>query len=158
MLAMGKVRNSRYEAVSFILLVTYSVLTGAAAPSAPPAPAPSPVTEKLYGTEILDNYRGFEQLDAATLQWIKSEGTYARTVLDSIPARAGLAQRLEAFQAQFALSDSVQRAGNRTFYRLRAARADDFDLVVREGKAVRKLVDIHAMRMADGGAPYSINY
>jgi prolyl oligopeptidase len=143
--------------VLVVCVLAFPAAIGATTPIAPPAPAPSPVTEDLHGVEILDNYRGFERLDAATIEWIKSEGTYARSVLDSIPERAGLRDRLEAFQAQFALAKTVQRAGARVFYLLRDAQADDFDLVVRERNRVRKLVDIHAMR-ADGGAAYAINY
>jgi len=86
------------KTVSITLLCAYSVVTGAAVPPAPPAPAASPVTESLYGTEIVDAYRGFEQLDTRTIQWIKTEGRYVRSVLDSIPERSGLEQRLQAFQ------------------------------------------------------------
>lgn len=144
--------------VLVVWLFAFSAATVAAVPPAPLAPAPSPVTENLHGTEILDSYRGFERLDTATLEWIKSEGAYVRSVLDSIPGRTGLQERLQAFQAQFAGAKNVQRAGDRTFYLLREAREDDFDLVVRERKRVRKLVDIHAMRLANGGAAYAINY
>jgi prolyl oligopeptidase len=140
------------------LSLTHSIVSFAEAPSAPPAPAPSPVIEHFYGTEIVDNYRGFERLDPPAIQWIKSEGEYTTSVLGSIPARNGLAHRLATFQAQFALADSIQRAGHRSFYRLRAAHADDFNLVVREGNKARTLVDIHSLRLAAGGVAYAISY
>jgi prolyl oligopeptidase len=140
-----------------ISLLAFSAAT-AAVPPAPPAPATSPVTENLHGVEILDSYRRFESLDTATIEWIKSEGAYARSVLDSIPGRAALQGRLQAFEAQFASAESFQRAGDREFYLLREAGADDLDLVVRDANRVSKLVDIHAMREADGGAAYAISY
>jgi prolyl oligopeptidase len=124
----------------------------------PPPPAPSPVTETLFGTELRDPYRGFERLDPATVDWIKREGAYARSVLDAIPPRAALQGRLAAFEAQFAAVDSYQGAGGRAFFRRRDPGSDDFDLVVRDRQGARKLVDIGAIRAADGGAPYAINY
>ncbi len=128
-------------------------------PSSPPSlPPPSAVTETLYGTEVRDPYRGFERLDPATGDWIKREGAYTRSVLDAIRPRAALQRRLAAFEAQFAAVDSYQRAGGRAFFRRRDPGADDFDLVVRDRRGTRKLVDIAAIRAADGGAPYAINY
>lgn len=141
-----------------VCLFACSTATSATISSAPPPPPPSPVTESFYGLQINDAYRGFERLDPTTVQWIRSEGEYVRSVLDRSPGRSGLQSRLQTFQAQFALADSVQRIGELTFYRLRDARADDFDLVVRDHNQVRKLVDIHAMRAADAGAAYTINY
>jgi prolyl oligopeptidase len=136
-------------------LFAYGAANAVAVPPAPPA---SPVTENLHGVEILDSYRGFERLDPETIRWIKSEGAYTRSVLDSIPGRAGLQKRLEAFETQFANVESFQRAGDRAFYLLREPGADDFDLVVRDRNRVRTLVDIHAMRVAEGGVPYTISY
>ena len=83
---------------------------------------------------------------------------YARAVLDAIPGRAGLQRRLRSFDGQFAAARDIQVAGAKLFYLFRAAGADDFDLVVREGERVRTLVDIRALRAAHGHTPYAINY
>jgi prolyl oligopeptidase len=99
-----------------------------------------------------------ERLDPATLSWIRREGAYSRSVLDAIPRRAALERRMEAFEAQFPAFDSYQSAGGRSFFRERAAGADDFDLMVTDSAGTRKLVDISAIRAADGGTPYAINY
>jgi len=159
------VEGTRPLRLSVVLLIALFAWTGAQAapqasalPPAPPPPAASPVTETLYGTEVVDRYRGMERLDEPTLSWIRREGAYARSVLDAIPARAAFARRMEAFDAQIAQVDSYQSFGGRSFFRLRAAGADDFDLMVRDGAGTRKLVDIAAIRAANGGAPYAINY
>jgi prolyl oligopeptidase len=99
-----------------------------------------------------------ERLDQATLSWIRREGAYSRSVLDAIPGHAALERRMEAFEAQFPALDSYQSAGGRSFFRERAPGADDFDLMVRDGAGTRKLVDISAIRAADGETPYAINY
>jgi prolyl oligopeptidase len=65
---------------------------------------------------------------------------------------------LVAFDNQFVTVDSLQRVGARTFFRRRDAGSDNFDLVVRDRSGTRKLIDIAAIRKADGGAPYALNY
>ncbi|HEY2069855.1 MAG TPA: prolyl oligopeptidase family serine peptidase [Rhizomicrobium sp.] len=128
------------------------------AASAPPLPAARPVSETLYGTKVTDPYRYFEAQDAGTIAWIKSEGATARGVLDAIPSRAALLKRMTDFEAGFSAVDSYQKAGTREFYRERAPGADSFDLMVRDAKGVRKLVDLSAIRAANGGKPFAINF
>ena len=85
---------------AFAAFLGISCLAAVAAPrdglepaGAPPHPAPAPVkpvTETLWGREVTDNYRYMEALEPSTLAWIKAQGAYARSVLDAIPARAGM--------------------------------------------------------------------
>jgi prolyl oligopeptidase len=99
-----------------------------------------------------------ELLEKSTLNWIKHEGEYSRSILDSIPTRARLEKQMEAFDSSFALADGYQKYGNRSFFRLRDIEADDFDLMVRDRTGTRKVVDISAIRAASGGVPLAINY
>src|SRR6202040_1629617 len=63
--------------------------------AAKPAPPPvKPVTETLWGKKVTDNYRYMEALDASTLDWMKAEGHYTRSVLDSIKPLADLKPRV----------------------------------------------------------------
>src|ERR1700744_1611509 len=56
-----------------------------------PAAAPiKPVVETLFGRKITDNYRYMEALDPTTLEWMKSQGAYTRSLLDSIKPLAHL--------------------------------------------------------------------
>ena len=48
--------------------------------------------------------------------------------------------------------------GGRPFYEERAPGSDNFDLIVSDGAGRRKLVDIAALRAANGGKPFAINY
>lgn len=130
-----------------------------AAPLTPPAAAPiKPVTETLWGQRVTDNYRYMESLGPETVTWMKAQGAYTRTLLDSIQPRSALGKRVAAFTASFVPIQGYARYGGRAFYEERAAGSDNFDLMVRDGAGTKKLVDMAALRAAHGGKPYAINY
>jgi prolyl oligopeptidase len=141
------------------LCAAMSLATGAAVndlPAQPPPPPAKPVVETLYGTKVTDPYRYFEAMDARTLDWIKSQGAYARAVFDAIGPRAALYKRMSDFIASFPSVNGYARAGGREFFEERIA--DDFDLMVKDARGTRKLVDIAALRAAHGGEAYAIDY
>ena len=124
-----------------------------------PAAAPvKPVVETLFGRKITDNYRYMEALDPATIQWMKSEGAYTRSVLDDIKPLARLKTEAAKFSASFGLIQGYVHFGSRGIYEERAPGSDNFDLMVSDGSGIRKLVDVAALRAANGGKPYAINY
>ncbi|MEO7050430.1 MAG: prolyl oligopeptidase family serine peptidase [Rhodanobacter sp.] len=125
----------------------------------PPATAPiKPVVETLYGVKVTDNYRYMEQLDPATIDWMKGEGAYTRKVLDAIRPLAALQKRVSAFTGSFGFVQGYVSYGGRAFYEERAPGADDFNLMVRDAAGTRALVDVDALRAANGGKPYAINW
>lgn len=124
-----------------------------------PAPLPSrPVTQTLFGQAVTDDYRYFERLGPQTIDWMKAEGTYTRKLLDSIAPRADLGKRVSAFTGSFGFIESYSEYGGRAFYEERAPGADSFDLVVKDTKGTRKIIDIAAIMASHGGMPYAINY
>ena len=126
---------------------------------APPATAPiKPVTEALYGVKVTDNYRYMEKLDPATLAWMKAEGAYTRKVLGAIAPLAALQKRVSSFTGSFGFVQGYVSYGGRAFYEERAPGADDFDLMVRDAAGTRTLVDVDALRTANGGKPFAINW
>jgi prolyl oligopeptidase len=154
------------------IAIACAVLTCAAAQAAPvhdplapvgsynkPADiAPQRITETLFGRKVTDNYRFMEKLGPNTIDWMKAENTYTRSVLDAIKPRAALEQKLAAFGGSFDVVADYASYGGRDFYEQRAPGADDLNLLVRDAAGTRKLVDITALRAAHGGAPYAINY
>lgn len=136
----------------------FASLASAAADRRPAAAPVVPVTETLFGREITDNYRYMEALDPATIDWMKSQGTYTRSVLDSIKPLARLQTDVANFTASFGLIQGYVHFGSRGFYEERAPGSDNFDLMVSDGTRVRKLVDVAALRAANGGKPFAINY
>jgi prolyl oligopeptidase len=117
-----------------------------------------PVVETLFGRRITDNYRYMEALDPATIEWMKSQGTYTRSLLDSIRPLAQLKLDAEKFSASFGLIQGYVHFGTRGFYEERAPGSDNFDLMVSQGTRTRKIVDVAALRAANGGKPFAINY
>ncbi len=154
----------------WLLLAALSGATAlAAAPAAPDSPPPSagakppaapvkPVTETLFGRQVTDNYRYMEALDPATIAWMKAQGAYTRSVFDGIKPLARLKADIGKFSASFGLIQGYVVYGGRQFYEERAPGSDNFDLIVSDGAGRRKLVDIAALRAANGGKPFAINY
>ena len=124
----------------------------------PPAARVIPVTETLWGRKVTDNYRYMEALDPATIEWMKAQGAYTRSLLDGIRPLANLKVEVAKFSASFGLVQGYVRFGGRAFYEERAPGSDNFDLIVADAAGTRKLVDVAALRAANGGKPYAINY
>jgi prolyl oligopeptidase len=122
----------------------------------PPAAPVKPVTETLWGQKVTDDYRYMEALDPATIDWMKAQGAYTRSVLDGIKPLANLKAEVAKFSASFGLVQSYVRFGGRAFYEERAPGSDNFDLIVSDGAGTRKLVDVAALRAANGGKPYAM--
>ncbi|MGO9036735.1 MAG: prolyl oligopeptidase family serine peptidase [Steroidobacteraceae bacterium] len=127
-------------------------------PTKPPAAAVKPVTETLWGRQVTDNYRYMEALDPSTIAWMKAQGRYTGSVLEAIAPLAQLRTEVAKFSASFGLIQGYARFGGRAFYEERAPGSDNFDLMASDASGIRKLVDIAALRKADGGKPYAINY
>jgi prolyl oligopeptidase len=133
---------------------------GAAPPAQPPVPPAKPVTDTLFGQKVVDQYRYFEQQDAAVTDWMKAEGRYTRSVLDGLPRHGEILSGLSGMTGSWDVVGSITRSsGGRIFYEQRSAGSDNFDLMVRDSNGqVRKLVDVAAIRAAKGDEPFAINY
>jgi prolyl oligopeptidase len=114
-----------------------------------PGIAPAPVArvaivkDTYFGEVLSDPYRWMENdKDAEWLPFLKGQNEHARAVLERIPGRAQLLQRIQQLSGDAAATTHVQRAGGRLFYQQRPAGADNFKLFVREaGGATRVLID-----------------
>jgi prolyl oligopeptidase len=124
----------------------------------PPEAPIKPVTETLWGTTVTDNYRYMEALDPSTVDWIKAQGIYTRSILDAIKPLGALERRVADFTGGFGIIDGYATYGGRAFYEERAPGSDNFDLMVKDDKGTRKIVDVAALRAAHANKPYAINY
>lgn len=152
-----------------ILLIAISAgaLAATAGDAVAPAPASIPrppvapresLAETLWGRKVTDDYRYMEKLAPSTVEWMQAQGAYTRSVLDSIGPLAGLRREIGAFTASFGLVQGYEEFGGRAVYEERAPGSDNFDLIVSDGARSRKLLDVAALRAANGGKPYAINY
>lgn len=142
----------------FLAVSALALSVAAYAGSQPAAPPVKPVTETFFGQKVTDDYRYMEALGPETKDWMRAQGAYTRSVMDSIAPRADLGKRVAAFTGSFGFISGYASYGGRSFYEERTPGSDNFDLMVRDAAGTRKLVDVAALRAAHGGEPYAINY
>ncbi len=100
--------------------------------SSPPHSPVEPVTEVLHGVSITDPYRWLEDQDnPRTRLWIEEQTQYAREYLDHLPGRQKIRERIREFLA-VETYDSLQKAGNRYFFRKRLADQEQPCIYMRE--------------------------
>lgn len=110
--------------------------------AAPPATESRPVTETIHGDQITDNYRWLEgdnsdpanmgRLTGEVTKWTDEQNAYTRSVLDNLPGRRTLEERLrELMEVPGIGAPSVY--GNRYFYSKREGTQPQAVLYVRDG-------------------------
>ncbi len=137
-------------------------LAAMAAAAAPPVAAQKPVTDTYFGRTVSDPYRYMEDLSSPEVQqWAKAQSDYARSVLDAIPARAGLLRRIAELEASVqARVTTVRRLPNELyFYEKRGASDDQYKVYVRPGLKgkERLLIDPDALTKASG-SPHAVTF
>jgi prolyl oligopeptidase len=99
----------------------------------PPFSEQEPVTETLHGVPVTDPYRWLEDQDSPrTRAWIEEQTCYARTYLDRIPGRKLIRERIREFLA-VETYDSLQKIGNRYFFRKRLPDQEQPCIYMRDG-------------------------
>lgn len=100
---------------------------------APPYSPVEPVTEIMHGVTITDPYRWLEDQDSPrTREWLHLQQEYARSYLDAIPGRARIRKRIREL-LDVETYDSVQKAGQRYFFRKRLPGQQQPCIYFREG-------------------------
>ena len=91
------------------------------------------VTDFLHGVPVADPYRWLEDPDSPrTRAWIAEQTRYARSYFDAIPGRELIRQRIREFLA-VETYDSLQKAGDRYFFRKRLPDQEQACVYMREG-------------------------
>src|SRR5262245_50060961 len=120
--------------------------TFAAAAPRPPVAKVAVVKDTYLGEVLSDPYRWMENdKDPDWLPFLKGQNEYTRTILDALPGRDALLQRIGELSGETVQTASVQRAGTRLFFEQRAKGADNFKLYVRDKGKDRVLIDPTAM-------------
>jgi prolyl oligopeptidase len=116
-------------------LIAMLALTASVAVGVPPPVAPvMPVTDDYFGTPVTDNYRYFEdQTNPQVQAWMKGQADYARSVLDSLPGRRALLDRVTAIDKTLVVVFDVQQRGGRYFYQKRRPEDQLAKLYYRDG-------------------------
>jgi prolyl oligopeptidase len=141
--------------LSFTVGMAALSLADDAAMKSSPAKVPlapqKPVVDEVQGHKITDSYRWLENAASPeTQQWVSEEMAYTRSVLDPLPGRDQIHQRLTAL-ASIGTISAPQIGGKYYFYTKREGSQNQPVLLVREsleGKD-RALVDVNQLA-ADG--------
>lgn len=135
--------------------LTLPPLTAFAAPSpaGPPTARKQIAKDVLWGEEIVDPYRWMENpKDGEWEPFMKGQAAYARRVLDSIPGRKALYERVTQLSGGVPIARVPQVAGTgRLFYEMRPTGANQFKLYMRDGvnAAEKLLIDPSTLRGPD---------
>ena len=120
-------------------------------PDAPPVAEPKPIAEMFHGTRVIDSYRWLEKADdPKTEKWVADENAYTRAILDRLPGRDAIHQRLTELLSIGSITPP-QIAGHHYFYTRREGMQNQPVLYVRDkvDGPDRVLVDANALA-ADG--------
>lgn len=100
---------------------------------APPFTPIEVVSEVLHGITVTDPYRWLEDQESPrTREWLAQQRRYARGYLDNIAGRERIRERIREFLA-VETYDSLQRVGNRYFFRKRLPDQEQPCIYMREG-------------------------
>ena len=128
-----------------------STNTTTATPASPPKAKVEVVEETVHGHKIADPYRWLEDSSAPdTQEYVREELAYTRSLLDPLPGREQIHQRLTELLSIGTIG-APQVGGNFYFYTRREGTQNQPVLLVREGinGKDRPLVDVNQMA-ADG--------
>ena len=137
--------------VAAVFIENGNAAGGASVPSSstagPPTAEQKPVVDDLHGHKITDPYRWLENGSSPeTRQWVDEELAYTRSMLDPLPEREQLRERLTQLLSIGAIS-APQLGGKYYFYTRREGTENQPVLLVREGLhgKDRALVDVNAL-------------
>lgn len=127
----------------------------------PPVARVEPVRETLWGETVVDPYRWME--NAKDRDWepfMKGWAKYTRGMLDAIPGRKLLAERIGRLSGDLPIANAPRSAGGKLFYEMRPAGASQFKLYMRDAGpsgAERLLIDPSTMT-GEGGTHMSLDW
>ncbi|HKW16581.1 MAG TPA: prolyl oligopeptidase family serine peptidase [Terriglobales bacterium] len=135
--------------ISFLFVAAVFAADSVEAPSSsgPPRAEQRPVREVLHGHTITDPYRWLENAKSAeTQKWVAEELAYTRSILDPLPGRKEINDRLTQLLSIGTIS-APQIGGKFYFYTKREGTQNQPVLYVREGLQGkdRTLVDVNAL-------------
>jgi prolyl oligopeptidase len=117
----------------------------------PPATKQQPVTDDYFGRKIVDPYRWLEDGNSAeTQQWVADQLGYTRSVLDKLPGRGPLHDRLEQL-LEIGNLGGAEIGGDSYFYTRRDGKQNQPVLYVRRGVNGHDEVLVDANQLSKDG-------
>ena len=126
-------------------------------------PPVRPVIETFFGTEVTDPYRYMEDVThPQVIGYMRGEGAHARSMLDAIPGRAKMEQRINELSQSNAAMSNVQVTGAdknpRVFYFRLAPGVNSRRVYVRDGFRGTERMVFDAASISKEGRRYAIDH
>ena len=121
--------------LTLIALMSFTLIGSTSAQNfkSPPKTRTDNVKETIHGVEIADPYRWLEdQKSPETRAWLNTQNEYAQNILNSLPGRDQLKQRLTELLKIDTINPPVLRNG-RYFFSKRLANQDQAAIYLRKG-------------------------
>jgi len=120
------------------------------------------VNDTFFGVEVQDPYRYMENLSDPVVQaWLKAQSDYTRSILDEIPGRKELLDRIVTIDSALSarVAEVTRLPNGLLFYTKRLPTGNVFKLYMRNGLQGEEklLVDPETYTQATG-KPHAINY
>lgn len=115
-------------------------------PMKPPPAKAEPIIENIHGRQIADPYRWLENAESVETQhFVREQNAYTRSVLEKIPGRNQLRQRIEQLLTIGRVA-SPRIGGDKYFYERRDGRQNQPVVYVREReRPERALIDVNTL-------------
>ena len=124
--------NGAKAPLSVLVVSAAQVFILAQVPPPPPTPRDN-VREVIHGVEIVDPYRWLEDQDGPqTREWVAAQNSYTRSLLNPLPMRERIYERLMNMHRHDGISEPEEENG-RYFFMKRAADQDLWSICVRKG-------------------------
>jgi prolyl oligopeptidase len=144
------------------LLLLSTILSGQTAVSTtlkPPATPKREVADDFFGTKIVDPYRWLEDLKSAEVAaWMKAQNDYTRSVLDRIPGRDKLRDRIAELDDTGIRVSGFQSYSGYWFYLKVVPGEDNRKLYTRDGPDTPERLLLNSETLTADGVHYSIDY
>lgn len=125
--------------------------TGSESKHHPPQTRVDVSVDIVHGEPVADPYRWLEEGDSQeTRDWVAAQNAYTRSVLDGLPGRDRIHQRLDLLLTTGWVGTAVVR-GTRSFYERRGGRQDQPVLVVRERDSEHERTVLDPNALSAGG-------
>lgn len=115
--------------INILLILNSLLLADCTSPSQekPPMAPIALVTENHFGTSVKDPYRYMENLkDTTVVNWLKAQANYSRKLLDQIPGRKGLVDKLREMDGRKSVSvNEVTITKNDKYFYLKTTPEDE---------------------------------
>jgi len=153
----------RIDRLFALLLVCAATAAAAGTVGITPPPLSTPVKDTFWGVEVADPYRFLENTaDPAVQQWMREQSDATRLVLDRIPGRATMLERIRQIDgaAGGSVSQIRRSAAERWFFLRREPQDNQYRLYWRRGAdgADSLLVDPEALGKRDGKSLAIMDY